>query len=240
MPEFFPFIPGTETSRAARQHASDTSPLLGRFRAVPRPRRQSNPFRYFTTGPNDTGDGNHHPRDLNISGGGGLGGRRGGRSSASLHAVLAAGNRGSVHVGYGALIAASAGLDDLRTDAPDAYDDGSDDSALYDSDDDEGCVRACVRGASRALKRNVFDLWVAPRQGAVRRVVESWWRRWGLLVFLPAGLVRLLFYFLFFLYLRTPMQTSPVSHTRIHMHTHMHITLPSFSVGGARTWDQTD
>lgn len=202
MPEFFPFIPGTETSRAARQHASDASPLLGRFRAVPRPRRSSNPFSFFLGGGGQVGDDVRAPLssyDYDIlvggagRGGGGVGGNNnGGPSSASLRAVLAAGNRGSVHVGYGALVAASAGLDDLRGGIGGAAGraGSDDDSEYYDSSDDEGCVRACVRGSSRALRRNVHDLWVAPRQGAVRRVVESWWRRWGLLVFLPAGLVR--------------------------------------------------
>jgi lipopolysaccharide/colanic/teichoic acid biosynthesis glycosyltransferase len=35
----------------------------------------------------------------------------------------------------------------------------------------------------------VIDLWVAPRQSAVKKVVDIWWSRYGLLVFLPALLV---------------------------------------------------
>ncbi|KAI1849049.1 hypothetical protein JX265_011287 [Neoarthrinium moseri] len=138
MPDFFPFIPGSETSRTARQHASDSSPLLGRFRAVPRTSHRQ-------------------------------------RSSQHLRGLLAAGGgRGSVHVGYGALVTAS--LDSES-------DDGGSDYYDSDEDDDHWWDRA-----ARAVGRNVRDLWVAPRQGAVRKVVESWWRRWGMLVFLPAGL----------------------------------------------------
>ncbi|ORY55462.1 uncharacterized protein BCR38DRAFT_356832 [Pseudomassariella vexata] len=136
MPDFFPFIPGTETSRTARQHHADASPLLGRFRAVPR-----------------------QGRARRSSGGSQLG-------------LLASGGRGSVHVGYGALI--TAGLGD------DADEDG------YDSDEDEDELwtsRVC-----RKFGRQVQDLWVAPKQSAVKRVVESWWSRWGVLVFLPAAL----------------------------------------------------
>lgn len=33
------------------------------------------------------------------------------------------------------------------------------------------------------------DVWIRPRQGAVRRVVERWWRRWGVLMVLPAVIV---------------------------------------------------
>lgn len=155
MPDFFPFIPGTETSRAARQHASEASPLLGRFRAVPRRRSQGN-----------------HNRQRGIS----------------QLGLISAGGRGSVHVGYGALVAA--GLED----------DSDSDSEDYDSDEEEGAGagwrwrlrRLSPRKVARVVRKNVQDLWVAPRQNAVKKVVESWWRRWGLLVFLPAGLVSLL------------------------------------------------
>jgi hypothetical protein len=170
MPEFFPFIPGTETNYAAssRIHGADsTSPLLGRFRVVP-------------------------PRDAN--------------SSASSHAfssrsraarglegrldLLSAAGRGSVHVGYGALIAA--GLDNDE--------DGEGDEE-WSSEDDDGArdgydgglmtrrVSRVWRRTVRKTRRNVEDLWIAPRHGAVRRVVEAWWSRWGVLAFLPAVLV---------------------------------------------------
>ncbi|KAK6214079.1 hypothetical protein LQW54_004681 [Pestalotiopsis sp. IQ-011] len=156
MPEFFPFIPGTETSRTARQHASDASPLLGRFRAVPRATRQHDGHHHYWQSPRPAGPRRH-------------------RSSSASHlaALLSAGNRGSVHVGYGALVAAA-----LRSD------DSSDDD-FYDSDEEQV---GCFERAGKTVTRNVQDLWVAPQQNAVRRVVESWWRRWGLLIFLPAGL----------------------------------------------------
>lgn len=142
MPEFFPFIPGTETSRTARQHASDASPLLGRFRAVPRNQQR--------------------------------------RHSASALGLLSngsgSGSRGSVHVGYGALIASELGR---------APDDDDNDNDIYDGNDGVGRAHK----AYRVVRRNVEDLFVAPRQTAVKRVVERWWTRWGVLVFLPAALV---------------------------------------------------
>ncbi|XXH05589.1 peroxisome assembly protein (Peroxin-2) [Hypoxylon texense] len=157
MPEFFPFIPGTETGRAARQHASDASPLLGRFRAVPPSR---NP--------------------------------RAGQQQQQI-GLLSSGGRGSVHVGYGALIAA-AGLEGDYSDEEE--DDDEDEDA--DDDDDGGNNRGCGgilrrtgrswRRFVRLSRRSVRDLWIAPRQPAVKRVVEKWWSRWGVLVFLPAAL----------------------------------------------------
>lgn len=157
MPNFFPFIPGTETSRTARQHASDASPLLGRFRAVPR------------SSQHPAGQHHWHARPA--------GPRRHRSSSAShLAALLSAGNRGSVHIGYGALVTAA-----LQS----GNNDDSDED-YYDSDDEPV---GWFERAGRTVARNVQDLWVAPQQNAVKRVVESWWRRWGMLIFLPAGLV---------------------------------------------------
>lgn len=151
MPEFFPFIPGTETGRAARQYlASDASPLLGRFRAVPPARSQAQ-------------------QQLGLFG------------------------RGSVHVGYGALVFGS------ESDSEDDDEDGGEDdrNSGDNSNDNNGRgYSAAVRRTSRILRRvarlmrrNIRDLWVAPRQTAVKRVVERWWSRWGVLVFLPAALV---------------------------------------------------
>lgn len=147
MPEFFPFIPGTETGRAARQHASDSSPLLGRFRAVPR-----------------------QPQQQHIG-------------------LLSSGGRGSVHVGYGALVVGPEDDDD-----DDEASDDDDDS--NNNNDNRRCgytARRKMRRFARVSRRSVRDLWVAPRQTAVKRVVESWWSRWGVLVFLPAALVSLRF-----------------------------------------------
>ncbi|GAW16124.1 hypothetical protein ANO14919_055470 [Xylariales sp. No.14919] len=169
MPEFFPFIPGTETGAgASRFHGADsTSPLLGRFRAVP-PRQPSSSASIFSARWQQSSSG---PGPL--------------RSSARLNPLLNTPGRGSVHVGYGALIAA--GLDD----------DGDGDWGSGDDDEDEDDEEQGGRGYKaarlwrmvvRRTRRNAEDLWVAPRQGAVRRVVETWWSRWGLLVLLPAVL----------------------------------------------------
>ncbi|KAI1774689.1 hypothetical protein F4818DRAFT_452158 [Hypoxylon cercidicola] len=159
MPEFFPFIPGNETGRAARQHASDASPLLGRFRAVPPSRA-----------------------------GGATSSRASQQQSLGL---LTAGGRGSVHVGYGTLLVA--GLEGDYSDEEDEDEDGDE-----DGDGDDGNVRGCGavwrrtgrawRRFVRLSRRSVRDLWIAPRQPAVKRVVERWWSRWAVLVFLPAAL----------------------------------------------------
>ncbi|KAI5864728.1 hypothetical protein GGS23DRAFT_460511 [Durotheca rogersii] len=175
MPQFFPFIPGTETGRAARQHANDASPLLGRFRAVPPPApwgpssaRASPPFVSWS-----------HPRRED--------------------------GRGSVRVGYGygaLLVSPGPGDEDSGYGDEDDDEDGDPDDSDDDSDDEDGgCVgrfdggrragkrvwRSCRRLA-RLARRSVRDLWIAPRQAAVKRVVNSWWSRWGVLVFLPTAL----------------------------------------------------
>lgn len=43
---------------------------------------------------------------------------------------------------------------------------------------------------TRLWRACALDLWVAPRQAAVAKVVDAWWSRYGLLVLLPALLVR--------------------------------------------------
>ncbi|TGJ85148.1 hypothetical protein E0Z10_g3624 [Xylaria hypoxylon] len=159
MPEFFPFTPGTETGPGA----DSTSPLLGRFRAVP-PRTTPSSSSIFSS-----------PWQPSSSRSG----------SAGRLNPLSASGRGSVHVGYGALIAA--GLN------------GEDEEGDWSSDEDEDDINEqgghpahemarLWRRTVRKTKRNAEDLWVAPRPGAVRRVVETWWSRWGLLVLLPAVL----------------------------------------------------
>ncbi|KAL7620330.1 hypothetical protein AAE478_009324 [Parahypoxylon ruwenzoriense] len=156
MPDFFPFIPGTETGRAARQHASDASPLLGRFRAVPPP-RPHNPSR---------------------------------SSYENRLGLLSAGGRGSVHVGYGSLLVAGLGEDeDYDSDSESELDD--DNANNGNANNGRACgarIWKAWRRFIRFSRRNVRDLWVAPRQTAVKRVVDNWWSRWGVLVFLPAAL----------------------------------------------------
>lgn len=151
MPDFFPFIPGSEASRAARQHAADSSPLLGRFRAVPRTRNT--------------------PRS---------------HAQGQLGLLGVAGNRGSVHVGYGALL--TAGLDD--EDEDDMNNNTSNDDS--DSDGDKTLIRR-QRRFWRGVAWRLNGLWISPRQSAVKRALDTWWGRWWNLVFLPAGLVGLIY-----------------------------------------------
>ncbi len=160
MPEFFPFIQGTETNR---QHASDASPLLGRFRAVPpAPRSQAQ---------TQTQQQQH------------------------LGLLSVGGGRGSVHVGYGALLAA-AGLASSDYGSDSDSDDDSDDDGIDYGNNNNGNNRGCatriwrsLRRVARNSRRTVRDLFITPRQKAVKRVVEKWWSRWGVLVILPAALV---------------------------------------------------
>ncbi|KAI0390280.1 hypothetical protein F5Y17DRAFT_445401 [Xylariaceae sp. FL0594] len=167
MPEFFHFIPGTETNPATSRILADTtSPLLGRFRAVP-PR---------TTVPHSS------PRSIFSS--------KHSRTSLEgrLSQLAAAGSRGSVHVGYGALIAA--GLAE-ESDGEVDEDWSSDDDDDEDNDNGQRIIRKLARiwrRTVRRTRRNIEDLWVTPRHSSVRRVVETWWSRWGVLVFLPAAL----------------------------------------------------
>ena len=123
MPEFFPFIPGTETSRQASHAAFDaaSTPLLGRFRAhLPR-RVRSRPSGLFRTF------------------GAGSGGSRARPDSSTL--LGPAGGRGSVHVGYGALLVAAGLENEQQDEEDDEYDDDDDESV------DEGLV---MRGLKRA------------------------------------------------------------------------------------------
>ncbi|KAF4925978.1 hypotheticall protein [Colletotrichum viniferum] len=128
MPSFFQFTQGNESRT---RFTSDSSPLLGRFRAV--------------------------PQNSDVSG------RR--RRSSTLG--LFSNNRGSVHVGYGALLSA-AGLDD--------NDDGADRVDLVDL------------SLWQRTWRRIVDVWVEPKQSAVKKVVDVWWSRYGCLVLMPAAL----------------------------------------------------
>ncbi|KAG5916269.1 hypothetical protein E4U61_003836 [Claviceps capensis] len=143
MPSFFQFTQGTES----HSRPSDSSPLLGRFRAVPpRPglsRRRSSQLGLLSDHFSSvTGDG-----------------------------------RGSVHVGYGALVATQ-----LLNHGNDNNDNDDDDGYAMDLDGDEAWV------GQRLWRRWILDLWVRPKQTAVKRMVDRWWTRYGLLVFLPAAL----------------------------------------------------
>ncbi|CAH0056533.1 unnamed protein product [Clonostachys solani] len=128
MPTYFKFTQGTES----RVRPNDSSPLLGRFRAVP-------------------------PRDQQLA-------------ASQVNRLGVAGARGSVHVGYGALVIA--GLEGHQND------DEDDDVSTEDLDG--------ISRLERLWQRWVVDLWVHPRQAAVKKIAEKWYTRYGLLVFLPA------------------------------------------------------
>lgn len=89
---------------------------------------------------------------------------------------MASAGRGSVHVGYGAIIAAQ-------------LDDDHDDDDEIDAHDGPPGFDELSRW-QWLWQRYIIDLWVNPRQAAVKRVVDKWWSRYGLVVFLPALLVR--------------------------------------------------
>lgn len=95
------------------------------------------------------------------------------RSQLGLFAASAGADRGSVHIGhgYGSLFAAQLA--------------GENDGDADDDDlDDERSVW------ERAWQRWIVDLWVNPRQSAVKGVLHKWWSRYGFLVLMPALLVR--------------------------------------------------
>lgn len=91
-------------------------------------------------------------------------------SQLGLLAGTVGNGRGSVHVGYGAILAAS-----LVNNAPS--------TTSSDELEDE------LTKWERAWQRWVLDIWVDPRQSAVKRVVDKWWSRYGFLVLMPAALV---------------------------------------------------
>ncbi|KAI5467433.1 hypothetical protein BGZ63DRAFT_419140 [Mariannaea sp. PMI_226] len=137
MPTFFQFTQGTES----HVRPNDTTPLLGRFRAVP-PRQEASLRRSNQT---------FVPGLSLLSGSLGDG-------------------RGSVHIGYagaGASLAASLIQDASGTTSSDELEDE-------------------LTSWERAWQRWVLDIWVEPRQSAVRRVVDKWWSRYGFLVLMPA------------------------------------------------------
>ncbi|GAO15247.1 uncharacterized protein UV8b_04197 [Ustilaginoidea virens] len=137
MPSFFQFTQGTE----ACVRPSDSSPLLGRFRAVP-PRPGSSRRRSSQLG-----------------------------LLSDRLSTLSGDGRGSVHVGYGTLVAAQVAGEAADDEAADRDGDARTSSAL-----------------TRLWQGWVLDLWVNPKQAAVKRMVDRWWTRYGLLVFLPAAL----------------------------------------------------
>lgn len=91
--------------------------------------------------------------------------------------------RHSVHVGYGALLAAR-----LDAEAAREHSDDDDDAS---SDDEFGglATRPGRFGLAKAVKKawcRIDELFVTPLQQPVRKAVDKWWTRWSLLVLLPA------------------------------------------------------
>ena len=111
------------------------------------------------------------------------GGQVGLLSSSSFSAAAGDGPgwRGSVHVGYGALVVAAAEEEEGN---------GEEDGG-WESEGEDGGVGCCCWGVGRTrrLVRWFGDVWVDPKASAVRRVVDVWWSRWFALVVLPALLV---------------------------------------------------
>ncbi|KAK2014886.1 hypothetical protein LZ32DRAFT_602942 [Colletotrichum eremochloae] len=89
------------------------------------------------------------------------------RRRSSTLGLFTANNRGSVHVGYGALLSAS---------GPENYDNNG---TWSDWEDLSTWERAW---------RKISDVWVEPKQSAVKGVVDVWWSRYGVLVLMPAAL----------------------------------------------------
>ncbi|KAI8719484.1 hypothetical protein NCS52_00729100 [Fusarium sp. LHS14.1] len=137
MPSFFQFTQGSES----RVRPNDSTPLLGRFRAVP-PRPGVVPRRHSQLG--------------------------------LLSSTAAFDSRGSVHIlGYGA-VPSSAVAAEL------AHIDDAGSTTSSDGLEDERTAW------ERAWQRWALDIWVDPRQSAVKRVVDKWWSRYGFLVLMPA------------------------------------------------------
>ncbi|WQF87267.1 hypothetical protein CDEST_12281 [Colletotrichum destructivum] len=89
------------------------------------------------------------------------------RRRSSTLGLFASNNRGSVYVGYGALLSAS---------SLDSYDNGG---TRSDWEDLSAWERTWCK---------ISDVWVEPKQSAVKGVVDVWWSRYGVLVLMPAAL----------------------------------------------------
>lgn len=157
MPDFFSFNQGSE--RRGLLASDENSPLFGRFRAVPR---------------HDDGH-NHMGRQR--------AGRRGGAGGGFGESWYRP-HRGSVHVGYGAILAGLVG----ENGEDEGIDDEDSEDEYLEAEDQES-IRDRIRLRARRAMRRTVDLWVSPKQSAVKRWTERWWNRWALLVVLPAMLV---------------------------------------------------
>ena len=187
LPTFFSFQQGSERAQNARAYLAESTPLLGRFRAMP-------------------------PRPVGRSPSGANGGRRVSASSSSAgkgpqyHASVGLltsglgepGWRGSVHIGYGYGALAAAVAEEEQWDG--GLSEGSENVSGEEEEVREVSSRGCCcagdgrwgRKMGKLLRRfwrRLLYTWVEPKASVVRRVVDAWWSRWGALVVLPALLV---------------------------------------------------
>ncbi|PHH49237.1 hypothetical protein CFIMG_006908RA [Ceratocystis fimbriata CBS 114723] len=206
MPEFFLFTQGTDS---AARYQPDSTPLLGRFRAVPPPQVEP-PFRRAQLGLLASGrhpgsrrsnhcsssntnqssaNSNHHHTHTRSHSYYSIG--RSASHARSMHDNLERG--GSVHAGYGAIMIPDLEASDNSTsDSSDDSDaDGEDNTGL--SAMRSGPARRIVAWASsrlsravRRTRRKVVNLYIQPRQGTVKRAVNMWYGRYFVLVLLPA------------------------------------------------------
>ncbi|KAL5615463.1 uncharacterized protein BROUX77_001300 [Berkeleyomyces rouxiae] len=202
MPAFFPFTQGTD---AAARYQPDSTPLLGRFRAVPPPQtrqpfqraqlgllvsghysgsRRSNHYIHsharHNSGSNSKAHSRHHNYKVH---------NHNGSHARTLQNID---QGGSVHAGYGAIT-----IPDLE--ASDNSSDSSDDTDTEDAirgvrrDARPGRARRIVTWvssrlarAARRTRRKIINLYVQPHQGTVKRAVNVWYSRYFVLVLLPA------------------------------------------------------
>jgi hypothetical protein len=104
------------------------------------------------------------------------GARRGSLLGGKRDGILAS-IGGSVGYGYGTLFGLNRSQEALDDDEGGGVIEGEESGGFWG-----------VGGWAGGLR----DVWVRPHQGAVRRVVEVWWRRWAVLMVLPAAIVSLL------------------------------------------------
>ena len=121
-----------------------------------------------------------------------------GRRRESDDQLLTAGWRGSVHVGYGALMAAAAERDEDYDDSGSEDEDDSEGDGMLDSGflgagtmNRRTLTRSGIVKKFNRARRRLYYTWVDPKATVIRKVVEHWWSRWFVLVALPAILVSL-------------------------------------------------
>lgn len=188
MPAFFSFQQGSERTQNAHS-LSESSPLLGRYRAVPRP----DAGRLSAAAAVQA----HGQGQLGLLSTAGIASPHGGAASAKSGWRKGAGaGGGAPAVGgygyaYGTLGFAAAEVGGVEEEEGEREEEREDEG---DGGGDGGCCCSgkCWRRFSRRVRwvlRRLEDTWVDPKASVVRGVVDVWWSRWGTLVALPALLV---------------------------------------------------